>query len=441
MKCVRMLANGETMAKNTIKAVKGTRDYYPELMAVRTWIYQTIREVAESFGYQEWEAPLLETLDLYAAKSGEELVKEQSYVFKDRGGDEITLRPELTPSLARLIAQKQNQLTFPLRWWSWGPFWRYERPQKGRTREFFQWNVDMLGPNTPEADAENVAVLATFFQRVGLTPNEVMILVNDRRLIDAQFDKYEIDKEIRPAVSSWIDRRSKLSPDDWEDYGKEIGLSDPQLNNLKSLLDNKDLWKESPEQIRFYKAIDALGLSQYVEFDPSIMRGLLYYTGTVFEAWEVGGEIRRSILGGGRYDNLLSDVGGDSLPAVGYAMGDVVITLLLEKYGLLPKDLDVNPAPVLVTVFDEERQLASLEMATRLRSADMKVVLYPEVAKLGKQFKYADRIGAKVTLVLGPDEVEKDQVTVKNLLNGEQVIVKSDAVVVEIKRILASEGS
>jgi len=429
------------MAKNTIKAVKGTRDYYPELMAVRTWIYQTIREVAESFGYQEWEAPLLETLDLYAAKSGEELVKEQSYVFKDRGGDEITLRPELTPSLARLIAQKQNQLTFPLRWWSWGPFWRYERPQKGRTREFFQWNVDMLGPNTPEADAENVAVLATFFQRVGLTPNEVMILVNDRRLIDAQFDKYEIDKEIRPAVSSWIDRRSKLSPDDWEDYGKEIGLSDPQLNNLKSLLDNKDLWKESPEQIRFYKAIDALGLSQYVEFDPSIMRGLLYYTGTVFEAWEVGGEIRRSILGGGRYDNLLSDVGGDSLPAVGYAMGDVVITLLLEKYGLLPKDLDVNPAPVLVTVFDEERQLASLEMATRLRSADMKVVLYPEVAKLGKQFKYADRIGAKVTLVLGPDEVEKDQVTVKNLLNGEQVIVKSDAVVVEIKRILASEGS
>ena len=427
--------------KNVIKSVKGTRDFYPELMAVRNWLYETIREVAESFGYQEWEAPLLETLDLYAAKSGEELVKEQSYVFKDRGGDEITLRPELTPSLARLIAQKQQQLTFPLRWWSWGPFWRYERPQKGRTREFFQWNVDMLGPNTPEADAENVAVLATFFQRVGLTPNEVMILVNDRRLIDAQLDKFDVAQEMRPAVSSWIDRREKMSPDGWEKYGKEIGLSDSQMGNLRAMLNDKELWMQSPEQVRFYKAIEALELSHFVQFDPSIMRGLLYYTGTVFEAWEVGGEIRRSILGGGRYDNLLSDVGGDSLPAVGFAMGDVVVTLLLEKYGLLPKDLDVNPAPVLVTVFDEERQLASLGLAAKLRSAGLKVVVYPEAAKLGKQFKYADRIGAKVTLVIGPDEAENGQVTIKNLIDGEQVLVKNDAAVDVIRGILAGSSS
>ena len=425
--------------KNVVQSVKGTRDFYPEQMAVRTWLYGMFREVAESFGYQEWEAPLLETLDLYAAKSGEELVKEQSYVFKDRGGDEITLRPELTPSLARLIAQKQQQLTFPLRWWSFGPFWRYERPQKGRTREFFQWNVDILGPDTPEADAENVAVLATFFQRVGLTPNEVIILVNDRRLINAQFDRFNVDKGIRPAVSSWIDRRGKLSPNAWEDYGKEIGLSDTQLTNLKSMLDDKELWRQSPEQVRFYAAIKALGLSHFVQFDPSIMRGLLYYTGTVFEAWEVGGEIRRSILGGGRYDNLLSDVGGDSLPAVGFAMGDVVITLLLEKYGLLPKNLDVSPAPVLVTVFDQERQLASLELATKLRAAGLKVVVYPEEIKLGKQFKYADRIGARVTLVLGPEEVEKGQVTIKNLLNGEQVIVPQDDAANIINAILAGD--
>ena len=424
--------------KNVIPSVKGTRDFYPEQMALRTWLYQTIREVAESFGYQEWEAPLLETLDLYAAKSGEELVKEQSYVFKDRGGDEITLRPELTPSLARLIAQKQQELTFPLRWWSFGPFWRYERPQKGRTREFFQWNVDMLGPNTPEADAENVAVLATFFQRVGLTPNEVMILVNDRRLIDAQFDKFDVQKELRPAVSSWIDRREKLAPDAWEAYGVEVGLSDSQLTNLKAMLDDKDLWKQSPEQVRFYQAIEALGLSQFVQFDPSIMRGLLYYTGTVFEAWEVGGEIRRSILGGGRYDNLLSDVGGEPLPATGFAMGDVVITLLLEKYGLLPKDLDVNPAPVLVTVFDEERQMASLALATKLRRAGLNVVVYPEAIKLGKQFKYADRIGARVTLVLGPDEAEKGQVAVKNLVSGEQTVVSQEAATDVIRGILAS---
>jgi len=425
--------------KNVISPVKGTRDFYPEQMAVRTWLYGMFREVAESFGYQEWEAPLLETLDLYAAKSGEELVKEQSYVFKDRGGDEITLRPELTPSLARLIAQKQQQLTFPLRWWSFGPFWRYERPQKGRTREFFQWNVDILGPDTPEADAENVAVLATFFQRVGITPKEVIILVNDRRLINAQFDRFNVDEGMRPAVSSWIDRRGKLSPSAWEAYGKEIGLTNTQLTNLKSMLDDRELWKQSPEQVRFYAAIKALGLSHFVQFDPSVMRGLLYYTGTVFEAWEVGGEIRRSILGGGRYDNLLSDVGGDSLPAVGFAMGDVVITLLLEKYGLLPKNLDVNPAPVLVTVFDQERQLASLELATKLRAAGLKVIVYPEEIKLGKQFKYADRIGAKVTLVLGPEEVEKGQVTIKNLLNGEQVVVPQDDAANVINAILAGD--
>jgi histidyl-tRNA synthetase len=424
--------------KNVIPPVKGTRDFYPEQMAVRTWLYKTVREVAESFGYQEWEAPLLETLDLYAAKSGEELVKEQSYVFKDRGGNELTLRPELTPSLARLIAQKQQQLTFPLRWWSFGPFWRYESPQKGRTREFFQWNVDMLGPNTPEADAENVAVLATFFQRVGLTPKEVIILVNDRSLINAQFDKFEVQKEMRPAVSSWIDRRGKMLPDEWEAYGKELGLSDSQLEDLKAMLNDKELWKQSQKQVRFYKAIEALGLSHFVQFDPSIMRGLLYYTGTVFEAWEVGGEIRRSILGGGRYDNLLSDVGGDSLPAVGFAMGDVVITLLLEKYGLLPTDLDVNPAPVLVTVFDEERQLASLQLATKFREAGLNVVVYPEATKLGKQFKYADRIGARVTLVLGPDEAEKGQVTVKNLLNGEQSVVPQEVAVEVVRGILAS---
>ncbi len=150
--------------KSIIQPVKGTRDFYPEQMAIRNWLYQTVRLVAESFGYQEYEAPMLESLELYAARSGEELVKEQSYVFPDRGGSEITLRPELTASLARMIAQKQKELAFPVRWWSFGPFWRYERPQKGRTREFFQWNVDMLGADSPEADAENVAVLATFLE-------------------------------------------------------------------------------------------------------------------------------------------------------------------------------------------------------------------------------------------------------------------------------------
>jgi histidyl-tRNA synthetase len=227
-----------------------------------------------------------------------------------------------------------------------------------------------------------------------------------------------------------------MTPEAWGAYAKEIGLSDKQLTDLKSMLDNKDLWKQSEELTRFFAVIDALGLSDYIKFDPSIMRGLLYYTGTVFEAWEVGGDIRRSILGGGRYDNLTRDVGGDPIPGVGFAMGDVVITLILEKYGLLPKELKVNPAPVFVTVFDQERLLASFKLASDLRRAGLNVVCYPETAKLQKQFKYADRIGARVTLVIGPDEAANGQVAVKNLLNGEQVIVPQDAAADAVRKVL-----
>jgi len=202
------------------------------------------------------------------------------------------------------------------------------------------------------------------------------------------------------------------------------------------MLADRELWKQSAELTRFFAVIAALGLNDYIVFDASIMRGLLYYTGTVFEAWEVGGDIKRSILGGGRYDNLARDVGGDPIPGVGFAMGDVVITLLLEKYGLLPKNLNVNPAPVLVTVFDEERLLESFKLASELRRAGLNVVCYPEAAKLPKQFKYADRIGAKVALVLGPDEAAKRQVTVKNLSTGEQVVIPQSEAATVIRKMI-----
>jgi histidyl-tRNA synthetase len=425
-------------SKNIIPSVKGTRDFYPELMAVRTWLYGVLRQVSESFGYQEYEAPILESLDLYAAKSGEELVKEQSYVFTDRSGDQIALRPELTPSLARMVAQRQRELTYPLRWWSFGPFWRYERPQKGRSREFFQWNVDMLGVDSPEADAELVTVLATFFKTVGLTPGQVMILVNNRKLMDSRFDGFGIPKNQRPAVSSWIDRREKISIEAWLKYGADIGLSQAQVESIKQMLANQDLWQQSEELVRFFKAIDALGLREYVRFDPAIVRGLLYYTGTVFEAWEVGGEIKRSILGGGRYDNLLADVGGDPLPAVGFAMGDVVVTLILEKYGLLPQGLDATPAPVLVTVFNDELLLESYTLAAELRRAGLNVTCYPEPSKLSKQFKFADRIGMRVTIVVGPDEVAAGTVAIKDLVSGDQQSVNRKEAAEAIRKILAS---
>jgi histidyl-tRNA synthetase len=405
--------------KKIISPVKGTRDFYPEQMAVRNWLYGAVRRVSESFGYQEWEAPILESLDLYAAKSGEELVKKQSYVFTDRGGDEITLRPELTPSLARMIAQKQGELAFPARWWSFGPFWRYEKMQKGRSREFFQWNIDMLGVNSPEADAELVAIAAGFLKAAGLTPVQARIFVNNRRFMDAEFEALDIPAEKKAEVSGLVDRREKMEAAAWEANALEIGLSAKQLGGLKSLLADGEAWRRSDELVRLFAALQALGAAEYVQFDPNIMRGLLYYTGTVFEAFDVSGSVRRAILGGGRYDNLLQDVGGEPLSGVGFAMGDVVIGIVLQELGLVPP-LAVTPAAVLVTVFSPELQPGSLKLAAELRQAGFNVTCYPEVAKLPRQFKFADRMDMRVALVLGPDEAAQGKVTLKDLSSGTQ---------------------
>jgi histidyl-tRNA synthetase len=423
---------------NIIQPLKGTRDFYPEDMALRTWLYETIRRVSESFGYQEYDAPFLEPLELYAAKSGEELVKEQSFVFPDRGGDMITLRPELTPSLTRMIAQRQRQMIYPQRWWSWGPFWRYENPQRGRTREFFQWNIDLIGVQSPEADAELIAIAATFFQEVGLTPEEIQILVNDRRLMDRVFNDLNIPREKRPEVSRLVDRRDKMSPIEWRNYATEIGLSEEQFSGLKANLENEHLWQESEPLTQVFKALESLGVRDYVRFAPYIVRGLLYYTGTVFEAWDKDGEFR-AILGGGRYDNLVEDVGGDPLPQVGFAMGDVVVSLVLEKFARLPQNRDVSPAPVLVTVFDEETLSASISLAAELRQAGLKVALYPEPSRLGKQFKYADRMGMRVVTVLGPDEQAQGLVAVKDLVSGEQDSVPRQEAAEKIRQTLESQ--
>jgi histidyl-tRNA synthetase len=418
-----------------IQSLKGTRDFYPEDMTVRTWLYDTIRRVSESFGYQEYEGPLLESIDLYAAKSGEELVKKQSFVFEDRGGDLITLRPELTPTLARMVAQRQRQLVYPLRWWSFGPFWRYESPQKGRSREFFQWNIDMIGVDTPEADAELIAVAVEFFIQIGLSPTQAVILVNNRSLMDDEFELMGISPELRPEVLRLIDRRDKLAPKEWESYAQDVGIDVIQIEALKSMLSNQELWQKSETMIRLFDALQVLGVSDYVRYAPHIVRGLDYYTGTVFEAWDVEGEFR-ALFGGGRYDNLVEAVGGDPLPAVGFAMGDVVITLLLKKYGLVPEALDASPAPVLVTVFDQGTLLKSIALAAELRAQGLNVACYPEPVKLGKQFKFADRIGARIAIVLGPDEIISGTVAVKNLLDGSQESVPRNDAVNFINRLI-----
>ena len=420
--------------KQIIRPLKGTRDFYPEEMFIHLWLEKTLRSVSQSYGYEAWEGPYLEKIDLYAAKSGEELVKEQAFCFADRGGDFITLRPELTPTLARMVAEKQAQLVLPLRWYSFGPFWRYERPQRGRTREFFQWNIDMIGVNSPEADAELIAVSAAFFDRVGLGSDVVKIKVNDRQLVDKKLAELGLAHEQHHLVFKMIDRKPKLPEAAWEQFVLDSGFSADQLAGIKAIIHNSDLWKESPTLCRILELLEAMGWGNYVEYDPSVIRGLDYYTGIVFEAVEVTGG--RAILGGGHYDNLVSDVGGASMPGIGFAMGDVMIKIVLGDHGLLPQAEPQKDA-VLVTVFDEQSSLATQAFAAKLRKAGIKSVVYPESVKLIKQFRFADRKGIRYVVVLGPDELRNGMMTLKNLESSEQETLSQEKGIAKLKQLLA----
>ncbi len=418
-----------------IQPVRGTRDFYPEDMAFRQWLNNQIREASSQFGYQEFDGPFLERLELYAAKSGDELVKEQSYVFPDRSGSMIALRPELTPSLARMVAQRGKGLTLPLRWWSFGPFWRYERKQKGRSREFFQWNIDLIGVSTPEADAELVAVAATLFRNVGLTADMIRIKVNNRRFTEKQLDKIGLQGELLPITFRLIDRQDRMAPEAWKSYALESGLNKDQFTGLVKMLEDLDAWKSSPEMLQYFKAAEALGVDEYLDYDPTIIRGLDYYTGTVYEARDVKGN-HRSILGGGRYDDLVSIVGGNPIPGTGFAMGDVVFGLVLDENGIKP-DLRVSPTDILITTFEEAGESASIQIAAELRESGYRVEWYPQPVRLQRQLKYADRNEIPLVVIIGPDEMEADKVSLKDMVSGEQDTFSRSDLLARIKARLS----
>lgn len=423
------------MATQIIQAVKGTRDFYPEEMAYRTWLYDRVRATSERFGYQEYEAPFLERLELYAAKSGEELVKEQSFLLTDRGGEQLALRPELTPSLARMVAQRQPELVLPLRWYSFGPFWRYERPQRGRSREFFQWNIDLLGLETPAADGEIVAICAEFFRNVGLGPDTVAIRINNRRLMEQKLETIGIGREKWVEVFRLIDRRDRVPADKWKEWALNTGLAEGQFLALESLLNDTTLWQESDELQQVFATAEALGLADYLVYDAGIVRGLDYYTGPVFEAHDRAGKFR-ALCGGGRYDDLVADVGGDPITGVGFALGDVIVQLLLEEAGKRPA-LPATPSQVLVTLFDPELYGPTLALARRLRRAGINAEQILEADRLGKQLRYADRMGIPYVTILGPDEMQAGQVVLKDMHSGEQQAYAEGELVEKLKELLS----
>ncbi|PJE68901.1 histidine--tRNA ligase [Candidatus Shapirobacteria bacterium CG10_big_fil_rev_8_21_14_0_10_38_14] len=415
------------MRKVKFPLTRGFRDFYPKQMIARKWLFGKMREVSRRFGYQEYEGPALESLALYAAKSGEELVKRQTFILKDRSGKKLALRPELTPTLARMVAQKQGELVEPLRWFSIGPRWRYETPQKGRAREFYQWDVDLIGVEPAEADAEVIAVAAEFFKSIGLLPKQVVIKINNRRFLEQKLDLIEIPNNKIQAVFRAIDKKNKMAGNEWETYLKEIGLNKLQIKDLWGILKDKDFGGESEELTILFSTLQDLGVADYVEFDPTIVRGLDYYTGTVFEAQDKKGEFR-AILGGGRYDNLVEVVGGPAVGGVGFACGDIVLEEVLKKFNFWP-DLNPIPTKVLVTIFDESLYREAIQFSRHLREAKIPTELYLTPVKLDKQLKYADKKGIPFVAILGPNEAKNKTVTLKNLkTRKQQTILQTKAI-------------
>jgi histidyl-tRNA synthetase len=410
------------MDKLSTQPTKGFHDIYPEDMRVRQWLFGKMRETAMLFGFEEYDGPILEPIEIYAAKSGEELVKQQTFLLTDRGGRQVALRPELTPTLARMVACKKNQLTYPLRWFSIGPRFRYEAPQKGRAREFYQFDCDLVGPTTPESDAEIIALAATFFKNLGLTPDDVVIKINSRKMLQHKLSLLDIPSSKTNEVIHAIDKKDKMSEDKWIEYLKTEDLSDDQIKNLLKIMGDRDVSFESDELTNVFSTLKDLGVSEYVEFDPSIVRGLEYYTGTVFEARDKKGQFR-ALLGGGRYDNLVELFSKESLSGIGFACGDMVLLEMLSSHDLLPntKSLSSHTSRILVTVFNESTVRASLKLIRTLRDEHIPSELYPDFAvRLDKQIKYADKKGIEFVVIIGPDEMKNDTLTLKNLKTGEQ---------------------
>jgi histidyl-tRNA synthetase len=414
----------------SFNALPGFRDFYPADFAVRAHIMNAWRETARRYGYEEYDGPPLEPLELYIEKSGEEIVR-QLYNFEDKGGRAVALRPEMTPSFARMVGARAGGMRKPIRWFSIPQLFRYERTQRGRLREHFQWNVDIVGETNPVADAEILAVALDGLRMLGLTEKDIVARFNDRRLLEALLKSAGVPGDRLFAVYGVIDKMGRESRgDSAARLQKEAGLGSDVADRIFAIAEAADTWavsldaqsaaeaQEHLDRLAAYSAeLADLGLADYVRFDPTIVRGLAYYTGIVFEIFDRQGELR-AICGGGRYDALLRTVSDTDLPAAGFGMGDVVLAELLRDRGLLA-DAQTKLDYYIVTVSENERSL-QLQMAQALRAAGKSVSYTLGRAGVGKQFKEADARGARATIVLGPTELAEGVVVVKDMKGGSE---------------------
>jgi len=446
--------------KLSTDAYKGVRDFFPAEMAVEKKIFDIWRNVAEKYGYEEYSASVLEPAELYLAKTGEEIVKEQTYTFTDRGDREVTLRPEMTPTVARMVAARRRELVFPLRWYSIPNLFRYEQPQRGRLREHWQLNVDIFGVESVNAEIEIINIAYDITRAYGLKDTDFEIRLNNRKLMNyVTRDVFGLNEEAAQKIAKLIDKKEKLRPETFEAGVKEILVSAEEAGTsfrepvaeralgsrsnssggfgateFLTLLNSKNFAEftthlpETKEEhvglkeIREVMAgLERLGITN-VRFDQTLMRGFDYYSGIVFEVFDLNPANRRSVFGGGRYDDLLSLFGNDKVPAVGFGAGDVVARDLMETYGTL-NDVNAAPAQLAICVVGEQNTPYSLDLAQSLREKGVRVAVDLSNKKVGDQIKNADKRKIPYIVCVGDEEVKNSQFKLKVLADGSEKIL------------------
>ncbi len=422
---------------------KGARDFYPEDKRVQKYMFNTWRTVVERFGYEEYDAPILEPLDIYLAKSGEEIVHEQTYTFEDRGGRKVVIRPEMTPTVSRMVAAKRQALGYPLRWYSIPNLWRYERPQRGRLREHWQLNVDIFGVAGTAAELEMITLVNDMFQAFGAQSSMYEIRLNHRQLVDYLLADYlQLDDAAQHAVGKLIDRMHKMERPEF--IGKiDAAISDDNRANgvtekLLGILDATTLDQlptevtQQPAYTEIRALLDQLaaaGITNAV-YDPTIMRGFDYYTGIVFEVADTDPENNRSMMGGGRYDGLVGLFGVDSIPTVGFGWGDVTLENFLRSHRLLPA---IQPETNLYVVLAGDVLTASQPLVADLRKQGLNVAVDVSGRKIGDQFKTAEKKGIQHVLILGEQELESGQLKLKNLETGVELTMSAADIAAHLK--------
>ncbi len=414
------------------EGLKGFREIYAEKMSSRRWMFDTVEETVQRYGFREVDTPALERTQLYIDKSGDDIL-EELYTFEDKGERDIALTPELTPTVARMVADKGKALSKPIKWYSTRKFWRYEQVQQGRFREFYQTNVDILGSAEPTADAEVLAVAADLLRALGLQPDDFEFRVSHRDILGGLLEAFDAPVETRAAIRT-VDKKAKLDRTEYLAQLTSAGLSAAQADQFDALLDTPE--DELEELTDFADSdrvetavqnlqavLDAaadLGVRDVCTLSLDTARGLDYYTGTVFECFDSTGEVSRAVFGGGRYDDLIEDLGGPSIPAVGVAPGGATLALLCKRAGVWPDERVETDYYVLQI---GETRAAAADITRQLR--DLGHVVETDVSDRGfsGQLSYADAINAETVVVVGEQDLEDDAVTIKDMESGDQTQV------------------